>query len=181
MVKNDSLAATFKSSFPKNLSLFPLSHDSLEDPTCKPSLFLFDLTWKWKSFSLECLSETFRGGFPGSSVVKDTPVNVGDTGSIQDDCTCPGATKTGRHNYWACTLEPTSCKYWAHVQQLLNPVCPRACAAQQEKPLQWEDRTLQLESSPRLPQLEKSLHNNEDSEKQKKKKKTKTLRWSCLK
>ena len=97
---------------------------------------------------------------------------------VQDDCTCPGATKTGRHNYWACTLEPTSCKYWGHVQQLLNPVCPRACAPQQEKPLQWEDCTLQLESSPRLPQLEKSLHNNEDSEKPKKKK---TLRWSCLK
>ena len=39
---------------------------------------------------------------------------------------------------------------------------PRACALQQEKPLQREAPTLQLESSPYSPQLEKSLHSNED-------------------
>ena len=32
----------------------------------------------------------------------------------------------------------------------------------QEKPPQWEADTVQLESSPRSPQMEKSLHSNED-------------------
>ena len=27
--------------------------------------------------------------------------------------------------------------YWAHVLQLLTSACPKACAPQQEKPLQW--------------------------------------------
>ena len=62
------------------------------------------------------------------------------------------------HNYWACALEPRSCNHWAHVSQLLKPAHPRACALQQEKPLQWEAHTPQLESNPCLPQLEKSLH-----------------------
>ena len=38
------------------------------------------------------------------------------------------------YNYWACALEPTSHNYWARV--------PRARALQQEKPPQWEARTL---------------------------------------
>ena len=46
--------------------------------------------------------------------------------------------------------------------QLLS-LCSRAHAPQ-EKPLQWETLTLQLESSrpPPQPQLEKSLHSNKD-------------------
>ena len=35
---------------------------------------------------------------------------------------------------------------------------PRAPALQQEKPLQWEARALQLESNPHSLQLEKSPH-----------------------
>ena len=40
-------------------------------------------------------------GFPGGSVVKDPPANVGDTGSVPDpeDSTCRRATKPVRHNY----------------------------------------------------------------------------------
>ena len=48
----------------------------------------------------------------------------------QEDPTCRGATKPMCHSYWACALDPTSHNYWARV--------PRACAPQQEKPLQWE-------------------------------------------
>ena len=66
---------------------------------------------------------------------------------VQEDPTCRGATKPVRHNYWACTLEPACCNYWAHA--------PRAHARQQEKPPQWEARTLK-ETSPRVPQLEKA-------------------------
>ena len=57
---------------------------------------------------------------------------------IQEDPTCLGATKLVGHNYWACALEPRSCNYWAHSQQLLKPKCPGVLAWQQEKPLQWE-------------------------------------------
>ena len=40
-------------------------------------------------------------GFPGDSVVKSFPANVGDTGSILvwEDPTCYGATKPMHHNY----------------------------------------------------------------------------------
>ena len=63
--------------------------------------------------------------FPGSSVVKNPPANAGDTGSalVQEDPTCRRATKSVSHKYWACILEPTSHNYWAHVPQLLKPVC----------------------------------------------------------
>ena len=48
-----------------------------------------------------------------------------------------------------------SCNHWAHVPQLLKPVCPRACALKPENPLEWEAYALQIESSPPVPQLEK--------------------------
>ena len=73
---------------------------------------------------------------------------------LQEDPTCRGATKPVRHNYWACALEPKP--------QLLSPRAtttearaPRARAAQQEKPPQWEARAPQ-QSSPRSQQLEKA-------------------------
>ena len=38
--------------------------------------------------------------------------------------TCRGATKLMCHNYWVCALEARTQNYWAHMLQLLNPVCP---------------------------------------------------------
>ena len=67
---------------------------------------------------------------------------------IQEDPTCSGATKPMSHNYCTCALELGSRNCWAHVL--------RACALQQEKTLQWEVCTPQLESSPHLLQLEQS-------------------------
>ena len=58
---------------------------------------------------------------------------------VQEDPTCRRATKPVRHNCWACTVEPACHNYWARV--------PRACAPQQEKPLQREARTPQLEKA----------------------------------
>ena len=55
---------------------------------------------------------------------------------VQEDFTCCRATKLMTHNYLA------------HVLRLLKPVSPRARALQQEKSLQWEAHTLQLQSSP---------------------------------
>ena len=42
---------------------------------------------------------------------------------IWEDSTCHGASKPVCHNYWACALEPGSCSYWAHMPQVLKPVC----------------------------------------------------------
>ena len=98
-------------------------------------------------------------GFPGDSVVKNPPANAGDMASIPvlGRCHIYGATKPVHHDYWACALEPGNRNYWAHLLQLLKPEHPRACAPQQEKPVH------QLESSPCLPQLEKSPCSNRDS------------------
>ena len=40
---------------------------------------------------------------------------------VREDPTYCGATKSMRHNVWACALEPSSHNYWAHVPQLLKP------------------------------------------------------------
>jgi len=50
------------------------------------------------------------------------------------------------------TCHPSS---YACAQQLLKPEHYRACALQQEKPLQWEDRARQLESRPLIATREK--------------------------
>ena len=76
--------------------------------------------------------------FAGGPVVKNPPANSGDMGLIRG----PG----GYHMLWG---------NWACVQQLLS-LCFRAQELQQEKLPQWEARTLQLESNPRLPQLQKA-------------------------
>ena len=67
---------------------------------------------------------------------------------VQEDPTCPGATKPVRHNYWACTLEPVSHNYWGPHATTTEARVPRACAPQQEKPPQWEARALQQRVAP---------------------------------
>ena len=54
-------------------------------------------------------------------------------------------------------LELRSCNYWTHVPPLLKPACLSTCPLPQEKPPRWGACVLQLESSPHLLQLEKSL------------------------
>ena len=56
--------------------------------------------------------------FPGGPVVKNLPASVGDAESIPG----PGGSHVLQNN-------------WSHALQLLKP---RASAAQQEKPLQWD-------------------------------------------
>ena len=108
-------------------------------------------------------SQFEKQGFLGGSVVKNLPANAGDMSLIPDlrsmiksrDQTQHEEIKSICHNYWACALEPGSYNYLAHWLQLLKATCPRACAPQQEKTLQWRACTEQLESSPHSPQLEK--------------------------
>ena len=66
--------------------------------------------------------------------------------------TCHRATKPVCHN-----CEPM---LWSWEPQILKPTRPRACAP--EKPPWWEACTLQLENSPCLLQLEKSLCGSKD-------------------
>ena len=93
--------------------------------------------------------------FPSGSVVKNLPANSGDTvrSPIQDDPTCHRATGPTRHNHWAWALEPGTHDYEAHAPWSLFP---------QGRPLQWETHALQLERSPRSPQLKKSPSSDED-------------------
>ena len=110
-------------------------------------------------------SRDWKGGFPGGSAVKNLPTRVGDIGMIPG----PGGShilcrdKPVYHSYWACALGPRNSNSWAPV--------PRDGALQPEKPLQWEAQVPQLESGPRLPQLEKVVHSNGVPAKGKKKKK----------
>ena len=88
--------------------------------------------------------------FPGSPVIKNSPVNAGDKGLTPG----PGRLHVLQSNKdRAPQLLSWRCR--AHMPQLLSPYVPRALAPQQEKPLQGEACALQLESSPCLLQLEK--------------------------
>ena len=75
--------------------------------------------------NLEFAKRIYIPDFPGGPVVKNLPANTGDTvrSLVGADPTWRRATKHAvRHNYWGCTLEPTSHNYWALEPQLLKPV-----------------------------------------------------------
>ena len=55
---------------------------------------------------------------------------------VHEDPTCCRGTMPVGHNYWACTLEPVSCNYWASATT--EAYTPRVWAPVQEKPPQWE-------------------------------------------
>ena len=42
---------------------------------------------------------------------------------VQEHSTFFRARKPVFHNIWACTLEPSSCNYRAHMLQLVKPLC----------------------------------------------------------
>ena len=67
---------------------------------------------------------------------------------VREDPTCHGATKPVCHNYWACALEPTNHNYWSPRSTTTEAHTPRVRALPQEKPLQWEARTLQQRVDP---------------------------------
>ena len=93
-------------------------------------------------------NKKWSGGFPGGSVVKNLPANLGDwvRSLVWDDPACLGATKPVCHSYWGCAVESRNCICSAHELKLLKSLCPRACAPQQEKPLQREAWALCLTS-----------------------------------
>ena len=111
-----------------------------------PRVFLGDKMAQKQTQNLQC-------GLPWwSSGWVHLPMQESQVRSlIQEDPTCLRAAKPVYHNCWACALASGSHSYWAHMPQLLKPACPRACAPQQEKPLQWEARARQLESRSHTP------------------------------
>ena len=89
-------------------------------------------------------------GFPGGTVVKNPPANAGDTGSS------PGLGRSHMpQSNEACAPQLLSLCSRARGPQLLSlhattteAHAPRACTPQQEKPPQWEARTLQQRVAP---------------------------------
>ena len=88
--------------------------------------------------------------FPGGTVVKNPPANVGDTGSSPG----PGRFHMPQSKE-ACVPQLLSLHSRAHEPQLLSPrattaeACtPKARAPQQEKPPQWEARAPQRRVAP---------------------------------
>ena len=81
---------------------------------------------------------------------------------IQEDPTWWGALSLCTTTTGPVLYSPGATTLEALGLQLRKPDFPRTCALQREGLLQWEASKLQLESSPHLPQLEKSPHSNED-------------------
>ena len=106
-------------------------------------------------FPFSPVDKKFVWGLPGGSVVKRPPANAGDAGLT------PGPERfhlpqgNEAHAPQLLSLCPG-----AREQQLLKPACARACAPWQRP--HSETLTLQLGSSPHLPQLEKSPPSSED-------------------
>ena len=103
----------------------------------------------WCNFSGKQVRKKPPRDFPGSSVVKNLPAQQGTwvRSLVWADSTCRGAAKPVLHSYGAWALEPASCNSWAHSPQLLKRACSRAFALQQEKILQWEALSSQLEKA----------------------------------
>ena len=82
-------------------------------------------------------------GFLGGPAVKNLPPNTGDMVSI------PGGGKIPHARVQLSSSVPTT-EAWA----------PRACALQQEKPLQWEARTQQRRVKQQRPSVDKNRLKN---------------------
>ena len=83
----------------------------------------------------------YQGGFSGGPMVKNLPCNAKDTGPA------PGSGRSHMlQGDWAHG-SPLWLHSGAHTPHLLKLACPRACALQWERTLQWEAHALQLESS----------------------------------
>ena len=123
------------------------------------------MTWSllWGAYSMvRSKVKHTRSGLPRASLVVQClrirlPMQEARVQAlVWEDPTCRRTTKTMRHNYWACALEPMSHNYWAHVPQLLKPACPEPMLPTREATTMRSLHTT-TKSSPRSPQQEKSL------------------------
>ena len=63
---------------------------------------------------------------------------------------------------WPLVWDSTCLRAAVCALRLLKPLCPRPCALQQERPLQWEARAPRPERSSHSPQPEKAVRSSED-------------------
>ena len=100
-----------------------------------------DLPWQFKTLHLGLprLAQWWKIHLP----VQETWV----WSLVWEDPTCCRATNPMCHNYWADALEPARHNYRAHTRQLLKPVCSRAHAQPEKKPLEGEPRARQQRPS----------------------------------
>ena len=93
----------------------------------------------WDFFRKRILKIVFVD-FPGGTVDKNLPANVGDTvwSLVREDNTCYGTTKPVHHNCWARTLWSACCNYWS--LQALGPMSHNywACVPKLLKPVRLE-------------------------------------------
>ena len=119
-------------------------------------------------------------GFPGGSVVKNPPANVGDTGSIPDlgRWHMPRSNKAHAPQWLSLCSGPGSSNYWTHVLQPLQPHAPKPVLCN-EKPLQWEAHILQLKEAPFPATKEKALEamKTQHSQKNKNKKCSRSINF----
>ena len=86
-------------------------------------------------------------------MVKNLPANAGDMGSILSRTNV-----MEQLSQYSTTADPV---LYSLEATIIESMCPRFWAPQQEKPAQWEAHTPQLESNPNSLQLEKSLHSKD--------------------
>ena len=101
-------------------------------------------------------SKVASEGFPGGAVVESTCQGK-RRGFDPWSGRIPHA--LGQLSLCATTPEPVP---YSPGAAAMKSACPRAQAPWQEKPPPWEAHALQLERSPRLPQLENSQSCNKD-------------------
>ena len=151
-------------------------HESFRNTFGFPNVSIFLLSYFF-SLTSNCVVITFLKNMLRASLVAQglricLPMQVTRVRALaREDPTCRGATKPVCHNYWACALDPASHNYWAREPQLLKPVGlePMLCNKRSHP---MRSPCTATNSSPRLPQLEKSLcaaTKTQHSQKEKKK------------
>ena len=140
------------------------------------SLLLFERTWNRLSRVINKKRASplgpaipFLGIFPEKKTTRNSKTYMGTSfvvqwvriqvwSPVQENSTCPGATKPVQHGYWGHALETMSWNCWAHGPQFLKPRKSRACALKQEdhhneKPAHHSERVARAPQSQRKPTL----------------------------
>ena len=109
-------------------------------------------------------------GFPDGSVIKNLPVNAGDTGCVLD----PGRSLDHRkitvpreqwsplcHDYWACALEPMSHSYWSLRSAARETTATGRLHIQRVTPCLQLEKSAHRNKKPPLPKIKlkkKGIH-----------------------
>ena len=120
-VKEESpnkILKVFHVTYSRNYSSYPLKEAPNTGLYFQNSWSWIHFFWTWHHFKIE--PQAFL-------VVQRLSIylaaqGVPDWYLIPEDAPRRGAAKPVCHSYWVSTLEPESCKYWAHVPAELKPM-----------------------------------------------------------